>query len=133
MKRKLKVQVDWCDHNYAACITDHVDGIVVVTEKTYDGLMKELSQALKLHIKSMDAAPEWLQQEDYDLSCSFTASASLQMALAYTTLAAISRVTGIRQAQLSHYANATSRPMEQQWGRIVSGLHQIGRACMAVQ
>ena len=51
----------------------------------------------------------------------------------YASIAAISRVSGINQHQLSHYANGLKKPRPEQRRRIVEGLHKIGRELMAVE
>lgn len=45
----------------------------------------------------------------------------------YASLAAISRVSGVNERQLSHYATGKKKPRPQQRERIVRGLHEIGR------
>ena len=128
----VKVTIDWCNKNYSAFIGEKIGGVVIVTDKSLDGLKKKLQSAVNTHIESMEEdAAEWLRSGDYTLEYEFTMSATLQNALNYTTLAAISRITGIRHAQLSHYANAVSRPKQQQSDKIISGLHTIGNACLA--
>ena len=128
----VKVTIDWCNKNYSAFIGEKIGGVVIVTDKSLDRLKKKLQSAVNTHIESMEEdAAEWLRSGDYTFVYEFTMSATLQNALNYTTLAAISRITGIRHAQLSHYANAVSRPKPQQCDKIISGLHTIGNACLA--
>jgi hypothetical protein len=51
----------------------------------------------------------------------------------YASIAAISRVSGINQHQLSHYANGIKKPRPEQRRRIVKGLHKMGRELIAVE
>ena len=53
--------------------------------------------------------------------------------LHYASIAAISKVSGINQHQLSHYANGIKNPRTAQRRRIVEGLHRIGRELIAVE
>lgn len=130
--KTVKVTIDWCNRNYSAFIGEKIGGMVIVTDKSLEDLKKKLQSAVNTHIADMgEDAAEWLRSGDYTLEYEFTMSATLQNALNYTTLAAISRITGIRHAQLSHYANAVSRPKQQQSEKIISGLHAIGYACLA--
>ena len=46
--------------------------------------------------------------------------------------AALSRVTGINQRLLSHYANGLRNPRPAQRQRIVDGVHEIGRELLSV-
>lgn len=130
----IMATIDWCDKNFAA-VVEGVCGIVVVTNKTMKGLKEDLSQALEKHFELLEQEEKepWMVAGGYTLKYDYTMSAILQEALNFTTLAAISRVTGIKHAQLSHYANAVSRPKEAQKTRIISGLHEIGNACLAVR
>ncbi len=128
----VKVTIDWCNRNYSAFIGEKIGGVVIITDKSLENLKKKLRGAVDAHIEDLgEDAAEWLRSGDYTFEYEFTMSATLQNALNYTTLAAISRITGIRHAQLSHYANAVSRPKQQQCDKIISGLHTIGNACLA--
>lgn len=128
----VKVTIDWCDRNYSAFIGEKIGGVVIITDKSLEDLKKKLRGAVDAHIEDLgEDAAEWLRRGDYAFEYEFTMSATLQNALNYTTLAALSRITGIRHAQLSHYANAVSRPKPQQSEKIISGLHAIGHACLA--
>lgn len=77
--------------------------------------------------------PEWLSSGDYKIEYTLSASALLRQAESFTTLAAISRATGINQKLLSHYANALKIPRPAQRQRIIDGLHSIGTQILAVQ
>ena len=133
----IKVTVDWCGKNYAAYICDsRVGGVVLATSKTYSGLQKEAEESVRFQIEGClndgDDLPEDIQKGNYQLEFEKRISAVLHEVQQYTTLSALSRVTGIRQAQLSHYANAISQPRPLQRARIIEGLHKIGEFCMAV-
>lgn len=131
--KTINVTIDWCEKNYSAFIGKGVCGVIIVTDKSLEGLKKRLQEAVEFHFEGLgDEAAEWMKhREDYQFAYTYTISATLQNALNYTTLAALSRITGIRHAQLSHYANAVSRPKQQQSEKIISGLHTIGNACLA--
>ena len=71
--------------------------------------------------------PSWYKNKDYEIVYKFQDVASLLKAYtSYVSLAAISRVTGINQTLLSHYANGLKQPRRKQRDLIVSGLHKIG-------
>ena len=134
---QIIVTVDWCGKNYASYINDpRINGTVFSTGKTFDELRKETEEGLKFHIECCiadgDSIPESLAKGDYELVYEKCVSAILHEAQQYTTLAAISRATGIRHAQLSHYANAVSKPRQAQRERIKEGLRQIGTSCLAL-
>ena len=134
---KIQVLVDWCGKNYAAYIADEriKAEAIVVTAKTKDELKLKVQEALDFHIDGCiedgDSLPQWAIDRAYELDIEPRISALLHDAQYYITLSALSRATGIKHAQLSHYANAVSQPKPAQRERIVSGIHEIGRACMA--
>ena len=133
----IKVTVDWCGKNYAAYISDsQIGGVVLVTSKTFSSLQKEAEESVRFHIEGClndgDELPEDIREGKYRLEFEKRISAVLHEVQQYTTLSALSRVTGIRQAQLSHYANAVSQPRPSQRARIIEGLHKIGEFCLAV-
>lgn len=130
---KLVVLVDWCEKNYSALINENIDGMVIVTAKTMEELKTQLNESIQLHLNDEESAVcVALKQLGYELEYKYTMSAILQNALNFTTLAALSRITGIKHAQLSHYANAVSRPKQEQYNKIISGLHTIGNACLSI-
>ena len=134
---KVTVNVQWCDKNFGASFGENVPGAVVLTAKTFDELMKEAEETLRLHVEGMiedgDEVPQWLRDGDYELEYNYVDVVTMLRACeAYASLAAISRATGINQNQLSHYATGIKRPRPEQRKRIVDGLHHIGRRLMAV-
>ena len=134
---KIHVKVDWCEKNYGAVTEcDALNGVVAVTAKTYEGLMNELAEAVRFHAEGCladgDPLPEWLVKGDYEFDIELGTSALLRRYEQFTSLAAISRASGISQQQLSHYANGLREPRMEQRRRIVEGIHRIGRECLSV-
>lgn len=134
---KIIVSVDWCDDNFGASLSENVPGAVVLTACSFDELKKEIADTLAFHVKGMiadgDAVPEWLARGDYEFEYHFaTAQALLRSVMAYVSLSAISRATGINQNLLSHYAIGKKTPRQAQRQRIIDGIHSIGRALMAI-
>ena len=56
--QKIKVEVEWCNKNFAANLGSNVPGSVLVTAKTYSKLQKEVKEALEFHIEGMVALRE---------------------------------------------------------------------------
>ena len=134
---KIKVDVAWCDKNFGASLGENVPGAVVVTAKTYEQLLNDVPESLRFHVEGMladgDDVPQWLRNGDYELEYNLVDTATMLHAFEpLLSLAAISRVTGINQHQLSHYANGLKQPRPQQRQRIVDGIHKIGRELLAV-
>ena len=134
---KIIVNVSWCEKNYGASLSENVPGAVVVTAKSYDELIKEVKDTLQFHVESMiadgDDVPQWLRNGDYEFEYHLDTAALLQMCSPYASIAAISRLSGINQHQLSHYANGLKKPRSEQRRRIVEGLYEIGRQLIAVE
>ncbi|MBR1688442.1 MAG: CopG family transcriptional regulator [Prevotella sp.] len=132
----IKVNVSWCDKNFAASLGDNVPGAVVLTAKSYDELVDEVRETLKFHIEGMvedgDDVPQWLLNGDYEFEYHLDVAALLQMCSPYATIAAISRASGINPHLLSHYANGIKKPRSGQRQRIVDGLHKIGHELISV-
>ena len=80
-----------------------------------------------------DKIPQWLLDGEYELEYHLDTAALLQMCATYASIAAITRVSGINQHQLRHYANGIKRPRPEQRKRIVDGIHRIGRELMAIE
>lgn len=132
---KIHVKVDWSEKNYGAVTEcEALNGVVAVTAKTYDGLMADLAESVRFHVESClkdgDTLPEWLEKGDYEFDIELGTSALLRRCEQFTSLAAISRASGISQQQLSHYANGLREPRMEQRRRIVEGIHRIGRKCL---
>lgn len=135
--QKVRVEVEWCDKNFAATLGGNVPGSVLVTAKTYSKLQREVKEALEFHIKGMaedgDNVPQWLVDGEYEFKWCMMDTASLIQSLeGMTTIAAISRITGINERLLSHYANGLKRPSAKQRQKIVDGIHKIGKALMNI-
>ena len=135
---KVDVYVDWCNKNFAASFGDMIPGGVVFTARTWSEVQKEAKDTLDFHVAGMlndgDEVPAWLREGDYEFVYHPVSTAALlRCSEDYTTMAAISRASGVNQRQLSHYANGLKKPRAQQRQRIVAGLHKIGQQLMSVE
>lgn len=135
--QKIKVEVEWCEKNFAATLGENVPGTVLVTAKTFSKLKKEVKEALEFHVEGMiedgDDVPQWLADGEYEFKWVMMDTASLIQSLeGMTTIAAISRATGINERLLSHYANGIKRPSVKQRQKIVDGIHLIGKTLMKI-
>lgn len=134
---KIVVNISWCDHNFGASLGDNVPGAVVIAAKTFNELIKEISDTLKFHVEGLvadgDDVPQWLIDGDYVFEYHYDAAALLQVCAPYTSIAAISRVSGINKHQLSHYANGLKKPRPEQRNRIVESIHKIGQELISVE
>lgn len=134
--KTIKVNIYWADKNYCCGWADESIGSIVCTHKTLEGVKQAFEESLDFHMEGMaadgDEIPEWYVNRDFDIDYELEVSALLRSMEAYTTMAAISRATGINQKLLSHYASSLKTPRLQQRERIVEGLHRIGEAFLAI-
>ena len=133
---KITVEIYWEEKNYCCGWGYEGFGAIVCTNKNLEDLKKEFEQSLSEQAAEMAAddepIPQWLATGDYEINYELAVSALLRQAEKFTTMAIISRFTGINQKLLSHYANSLKKPREAQRQRIVSGLHEIGRKILAI-
>jgi hypothetical protein len=134
---KIQVKIGWSGNNYSCVAEDSVlNGIVIVTNKTLDGLKKDFQESLQFHIEGCvaggDQLPEWLLSGNYELEYIFETSALLHRLDGILTRSALARVTGINQRQLGHYASGIKNPRREQRNKIISGIHQISRELASV-
>lgn len=130
------VEVGWSGNNYNGGWGLDGVGAVLATGKTLQEMKDDFESALQFHVEGMvedgDELPAWFVKGDYKIEYNLNAAALIRSAEEYTTMAAISRASGINQKQLSHYANGTKTPRPAQRERIIEGLHKIGKACIAM-
>ena len=136
MAQTIKVNVSWTEDNFGCIWSDEDSGTVLVTAKTLDKLKTEFEESLRFHIEGCiedgDQLPEYLVNGDYEIEYVLNTAALLRDAEKYTTMAALSRASGINQKQLSHYASGIKNPRPKQVERIKAGLHHIGSQLLAL-
>ena len=134
---KIKVEISWVDKNYCCGWGCPDFGAVLCTNKTLEGVKSDFEAAVKQQAADMIAdgepLPQWLADGDSEFDYLFAVSALLRQAEKFTTMAVISRFTGINPKLLSHYANSVKIPRMAQRERIVNGLHAIGQQFLAVR
>lgn len=134
--KSIKVNIYWADKNYCCGWSDESVGSIICAHKTLDGVKQAFEESLEFHMEGMaadgDKIPEWYVNKEFNIDYELEVSAILRSIEAYTTMAAISRATGINQKQLSHYASSLKTPRMQQREKIVQGLHRIGEAFLAI-
>lgn len=86
----------------------------------FDGMR---TQHLKRTGENVEARFEYV----YDMS------AILQMCKNFISFAALAEITGVNKAMLSQYACGTRKPKPEMRRRIISGIHEVGQRCLAIQ
>ena len=124
---KVRITVDWCDKNFAAC-PESENVACVVTNKTFEGLQKDMDEALHQHVEWMIEDGDTVPDEfvgDLELEYVLTTRAQLRYSETFITRKALSDVTGINLQQLSHYANGWRNPGPEMRKRIADGIRSI--------
>jgi hypothetical protein len=134
---KIKVRVSWSEHNYSCVADDKVlNGVVVVTNKTLEGLKKDCQESIQFHIEGCtmdgDKLPDWLLRGEYELDYVLETSALLHRLDGILTRSAIARATGINERQIGHYASGYRNPRPNQRKRIINGIHSISQELASV-
>jgi hypothetical protein len=98
-------------------------------------MKKNIKEAIEFHIESSledgDIIPEVFKGE-YELEFRLSIEALLNAYSDIFTKAALSRITGINQRQLWHYASGMRKPRPMQRKRIESGLHRLGAELLTI-
>jgi len=129
---KIQVKIGWSGNNYS-CVADNkvLNGIIVVTNKTLEGLKKDFQESLQFHVEgclqSGDELPDWLVKGYYELEYVTEVSALLHSLDGILTRSAIARVSGINERQIGHYASGHRIPRPQQREKIITGIHRISK------
>jgi hypothetical protein len=134
---KIKVIISWSGDNYCAdAVSDNINGVVLASSSTFEGVKKEFESALKFHVEGCladgDVLPKWLQAGDYELEYVMEVSALLHRLDGILTRSALARVSGINERQLGHYASGVRHPRPEKREQIIAGIHQISRELASV-
>ena len=116
--------------------TGEINGVVMATNKTLEGVKKAFKEALEFHVETSvadgDILPKYIVAKNYELDFELKVSALLHKLDGIVTRAALERVTGIDQRQLGHYIQGRKEPRLKTRGKIINGLHQLGKELIAV-
>ena len=131
---KVIVNVGKTPQGYSASI-DILPGWVVGVSGSFDDLKKEIVESISIFIKwakkDGDEYPA-VFDEKYEFEYMFDVESLLYCYEGIFTRSAISRLTGINQKQLGHYACGRTQPRPAQRKKIASALHKLGEELLAV-
>lgn len=126
----LKVFVDYCGNNYAVGCETYA---CVAVGNTLEDAKSEFAEAIEFHFEGMRTDGEVCpSQGNYTLVYELTIQALLQHYKSVINLSALSKVTGINKALLSHYASGIRTPRDKQREKIINGFHQIANDLASV-
>jgi hypothetical protein len=135
---KIQVTVEWTGNNYSCVTNDAValNGVIVVVNKTLDGLKKDFRESLSFHIEGCLRAGDELHESLIAGTCEIEyileVSALLHSLERVITRSALSKITKISAKQLEYYASGIREPRSKQRQRIIDGIHQIGRELLSI-
>jgi predicted RNase H-like HicB family nuclease len=130
---KVIVDIYYTGNNYCA----HAPILLgcVTTGTTLPDIKKNIREAIEFHVASSlengDNIPEVFTRE-YELEFKLSTEALLNAYSDVFTKAALSRITGINQRQLWHYASGMRKPRPAQRKRIEDGLHNLGKELLNI-
>lgn len=89
-----------------------------------------------MHLETMredeDKIPEQFQEE-YDLVFELDLRALLHHYEGIITRTGLSKLTGINEKQLGHYAQGIRNPRKAQRERIIRGIHNLGKELLEIE
>ncbi|GAB6012972.1 type II toxin-antitoxin system HicB family antitoxin [Viscerimonas tarda] len=134
---KVNVSISWTENNYCAFAQGtEINGCVIVTGKTFEGIKKDFLEALQFHIEGLikegDSIPEWVKLGNCELIFTYEVSALLHRLDGVLTRSALSRATGINERQIGHYASGHRKPRPAQREKIINGIHSISKDLASV-
>jgi len=107
----------------------------VSTAATLADMKKNINDAIEFHIETSmensDPIPDVFKGE-YELEFIISTEALLNAYSDIFTKAALSRITGINERQLWHYASGMRKPRPAQRKRIEDGLHRLGNELLSI-
>ena len=131
--KKVTVLIEYTGNNFCA----HAPILLgcVSTAGTLDEMKKNIKEAIEFHVETSlefnDPIAE-VFKGNYELEFKLSTEALLNAYSNIFTKAALSRITGINERQLWHYASGMRKPRPAQRKRIEDGLHRLGNELLNV-
>jgi len=130
---QIIIEVGFVDGNYSAHLPQ-LPGCVTVGSSLKE-IENNMSQLVPFHIEGQkDSGGE--VPADFNGEYKFIFKLSIEAMINYYsgvfTKAALSRITGINERQLWHYAAGLHKPRPQQCKRIEEGLHRLGEELISL-
>jgi predicted RNase H-like HicB family nuclease len=130
---KVIVEIYYTGNNYCA----HAPSLLgcVSTAASLDEMKKNIKEAIEFHIETCldnsEPIPE-VFKGTYQLEFKLSIEALLNAYSGIFTKSALSRITGINERQLWHYAAGMRKPRPAQRRRIEDGLHRLGTELLTI-
>ena len=131
--KKIIVEVSYTGNHYGA----HIPLLpgCITTGNSLSELEGNMKDAIRGHLEVSkefgDVIPNEFEGE-YELEYHLSVEALINHYSSIFTKAALSRITGINERQLWHYAAGVRKPRPAQRKRIEEGLHNLGKELMSL-
>ena len=130
--KTVEVIVEHAGNNLSA----YIEGAPVITVgNDVKEIEKNMKEAVELYLESckeMNIAPVEVLQGEFTLKFKIDAATSINYYSSIFTKAALSRITGINERQLWHYAAGVHKPRKQQLEKIQKGINALTEELAAI-
>ena len=129
---KVNVIVEYSDKNLSAYIED---APIITTGKDLKEIKENMNEAIELYLESckeMKIVPVPTLQGEIQLDYKIDAATFINYYSGIFTKAALSRITGINERQLWHYAAGIHKPRKQQLEKIQSGINALTKEITSI-
>lgn len=130
--KTVEVIVEHAGNNLSA----YIEGAPVITVgNDMKEIEKNMKEAVELYLESckeMNIAPVEILQGEFTLKFKIDAATFINYYSSIFTKAALSRITGINERQLWHYAAGVHKPRKQQLEKIQKGINALTEELAAI-
>lgn len=130
--KTVEVIVEHAENNLSA----YIEGAPVITVgNDVKEIEKNMKEAVELYLDScneMNIAPVEVLQGEFTLKFKIDAATFINYYSSIFTKAALSRITGINERQLWHYAAGVHKPRKQQLEKIQKGINALTEELAAI-
>ncbi|WP_462342712.1 antitoxin HicB [Phocaeicola plebeius] len=130
--KTVEVIVEHAGNNLSA----YIEGAPVITVgNDVKEIEKNMKEAVELYLESckeMNIAPVEVLQGEFTLKFKIDAATFINYYSSIFTKAALSRITGINERQLWHYAAGVHKPRKQQLEKIQKGINALTEELSAI-
>lgn len=130
--KTVEVIVEHAGNNLSA----YIEGAPVITVgNDVKEIEKNMKEAVDLYLdscKEMNIAPVEVLQGEFTLKFKIDAATFINYYSSIFTKAALSRITGINERQLWHYAAGVHKPRKQQLEKIQKGINALTEELSAI-
>ena len=117
-------------------LSAYIEGAPVITVgNDVKEIEKNMKEAVELYLESckeMNIAPVEILQGEFTLKFKIDAATFINYYSSIFTKAALSRITGINERQLWHYAAGVHKPRKQQLEKIQKGINALTEELAAI-